>query len=84
MGVHNLHGVAGWFGAIVAVIAIVVCDIADADPLTNLVSAVGVFAISIVFGIVMGFILKVTRGKFPDEHMFSDDADFIKNEEPVE
>jgi len=84
MGVHNLHGVGGWFGAIVAVVMIVISDIAGADPLTNLVSAVGVFAISLAFGIVMGFILKATRGKFPDEHMFSDDADFIKNEEPVE
>jgi len=84
MGVHNLHGVAGWLGAIVAVIMIALGGVAGADPLTNLIAAVGVFAISIVLGIVIGFVLKASRGNFPDEHMFSDDADFIKNEEPVE
>ncbi|AIZ56464.1 Ammonium transporter [Candidatus Methanoplasma termitum] len=84
MGVHNLHGVAGWFGAIVAVIAIPLYGIDGADSLTNLVGAIGVFAISIALGIVIGFVLKLTRGKFPDEHMFSDDADFIKSEKPAE
>jgi len=84
MGVHNLHGVGGWFGAFVAVIMIAATDVPDADALTNLVAAIGVFAISIGLGIVMGFILKFTRGDFPDERMFSDDADFIKSEKPVE
>jgi ammonium transporter Rh len=83
MGVHNLHGVGGWFGAIVAVVIIATGVDVLADPLTNLVAAIGVFVISIVFGIVMGLILKLTRGNYPDENMFSDDVDFIKNEEPV-
>jgi len=89
MGVHNLHGVAGWFGAIVGVIMIIVLGTAAndrvgfvVDPFANLVAAVFVFVVTLVLGIVIGFILKLTRGEFPDEHMFSDDADFIKNEEP--
>jgi len=82
MGVHNLHGVAGWVGAFasITILAIVYSDMDAA--LTNLVAAVAVFALALVLGALVGIILKLTRGKYPDEDMFSDDADFIKSEAP--
>jgi ammonium transporter Rh len=81
MGVHNLHGVAGWIGAIAAVLILAVNATMD-EALTNLVAAVGVFGITLLLGIVVGFVLKLTRGPYPDENMFSDDIDFIRSEEP--
>jgi len=86
MGVHNLHGVAGWVGALSAVIILALSsDVATrlgADPLVNLLAAVLVFFIALGAGILIGLILKLTRGEFTDEHMFSDEADFIRNDEP--
>ncbi|MDR0198620.1 MAG: ammonium transporter [Methanomassiliicoccaceae archaeon] len=87
MGVHNLHGVAGWFGALVGVLLIAM-NASEAEgmgfaALANLTGAIFVFAATLILGILVGLILKLTRGKFPDEKMFSDDADFIKNEAPV-
>jgi ammonium transporter Rh len=84
MGVHNLHGVAGWFGAIVAVVAILwIGGTGSTDQaMANILGAVFVFGVTIISGIVVGLIMKYTRGDFPDECMFSDDADFIKNEAP--
>jgi ammonium transporter Rh len=85
MGVHNLHGMGGWVGAFSGFFLLLfVVEGAGADAaFTNLVAAVFVFVVTLVLGVVMGLILKVTRGSFPDEHMFSDDADFIKNEAPA-
>jgi len=83
MGVHNLHGVAGWVGAIASVIVLAAVHTMD-EALTNLLAAVIVFAMTLVLGIAVGFILKLTRGSYPDENMFSDDVDFIKNEAPPE
>ena len=82
MGVHNLHGVAGWFGAIVGVVMLAVAATME-EALANLFAAIFVFAITLILGMVVGLILKLTRGKFTDEQMFSDDADFIKNEAPA-
>jgi ammonium transporter Rh len=88
MGVHNLHGMAGWVGAFSGffLLLFVVEPAAGVSAVdaafTNLAAAVFAFAGMLVMGIVVGFILKLTRGSFPDEHMFSDDADFIKNEAP--
>ncbi len=42
--------------------------------------AVMIFAISLIGGAITGVIIKLAKGK-PME-MFSDDYDFIKNEEP--
>jgi len=89
MGVHNLHGVAGIFGGVVGIIMILVLgDVASArvgfetSALANVLGLVFAFLIPIAFGIIVGFLMKAMRGDFPDEHMFSDEADFIRNDEP--
>jgi ammonium transporter Rh len=74
MGVHNLHGVGGWLGAITAAVIV--------GSLTNIFAAFAVMVIAIVFGGITGLILRATRGKM--EVMFNDDTDFIKSEEPKE
>jgi len=75
MGVHNLHGVGGWFGAITCA--------AIAAGGVNVVSAVGVFVISLVTGMITGLIIKATRGTMEDSDMFRDDKDFsLWHEEP--
>jgi len=66
MGVHNLHGVGGWFGALVC------AGIAAGS--VNIISAVGVFVISLVTGMISGVILKGTRGRM--DVLFKDDTDF--------
>jgi ammonium transporter Rh len=77
MGVHNLHGVGGWFGAIVC------AGIAAGG--VNIVSAVGVFIISLVTGAITGGIIKATRGRMEDHELFRDDVDFsMWHEEPFE
>ena len=40
--------------------------------------------ITLVGGFIAGIIIRATRGKIPDEDLFSDDADFIKTEAPPE
>ncbi len=74
MGVHNLHGVGGWIGALTAAIIV--------GSGTNVIAAVGVVAITMVTGGITGAILRATRGKIADEDMFEDKADFILNEAP--
>ena len=75
MGVHNLHGVGGWFGAIVCA--------AIAAGGVNIVSAIGVFVISLGTGMITGMIIKATRGKMEDSDLFRDDKDFsMWHEEP--
>ncbi|MDR0508968.1 MAG: ammonium transporter [Candidatus Methanoplasma sp.] len=85
MGVHNLHGVGGWIGMIASVVAMGILDASlYGDAITsNIVSAVFVAVVTLVLGIVIGVVLKLTRGKMPDEDLFSDDVDFIKTEEPA-
>ncbi|MDR2866575.1 MAG: ammonium transporter [Methanomassiliicoccaceae archaeon] len=82
MGVHNLHGVAGWLGAFVGVIALAYNATIE-EAFTNLLAAVGVFIITLVLGMLVGLLIRATRGSFQDDKMFSDDADFIKNDAPA-
>jgi ammonium transporter Rh len=79
MGVHNLHGMAGWTGAFACAIVLFIGGNIDGG-LADIVMAVMIFAISLIGGVVTGVIIRVTKGK-PME-MFSDDYDFIKNEAP--
>jgi ammonium transporter Rh len=79
MGVHNLHGMAGWTGAIACAVVLFISGNMDGG-LANIVMAAIVFAISLVGGAITGVIIRLTKGK-PME-MFSDDYDFIKNEAP--
>ena len=79
MGVHNLHGMAGWTGAFACAIVLMISGNVDGG-LANIVMAVMIFALSLVGGAITGLIIKLAMGK-PME-MFSDDYDFIKNEEP--
>ena len=81
MGVHNLHGVAGWTGAIACAIALVFLGDMNGAA-ANVLLAVIVFCVALVGGLITGFIVKLAKGK-PME-MFSDDYDFIKNEAPEE
>jgi ammonium transporter Rh len=83
MGVHNLHAMGGWVGVVASIICLVAIDQADFIK-DNVISAVGVVAITIITGIVIGLVVKLTRGDVPDEELFSDDVDFIKTEEPTE
>ena len=76
MGVHNLHGVGGWFGAF--------CGAALAAGGVNIVCAIGVFGISLITGMISGLVLKATRGIFEDHQLFRDDTDFSEwHEEPL-
>lgn len=83
MGVHNLHGVGGWIGVFASVIALCALNGFIAESFANIVFAVIVLAIAIGGGILVGLVVKLTRGTMSDEELFSDDADFIKNEEPI-
>lgn len=85
MGVHNLHGIAGWIGAIASIILLAAMSEYGMDfALANLLMAVLVFVIAIAFGAVVGLVVKYTRGTIADEDLFSDDPDFIKNEKPID
>lgn len=74
MGVHNLHGVGGWFGAICVCIVTLSAG--------TLVMAVVTVAITVITGFVIGLVVKMTRGDFPD--ICNDDTDFVRNEAPAE
>lgn len=74
MGVHNLHGVAGWLGAIIAAVIV--------GSFTNIVVAAVVMVGTLIAGAIVGFILKATRGTMSEEFM-DDSNDFIKNEQPA-
>lgn len=72
MGVHNLHGIGGWMGAIF--VSIVVGSVA------SLGIAVIVFLVTLVLGFVVGAIVRLTRGNM--EAICDDDTDFIRTEAP--
>jgi len=76
MGVHNLHGIGGWIGVFASALII--------GSFTNVAVAIAVVAITLALGAVIGIVLRLTGGKVSEEQMFSDDADFIKNEAPSE
>ena len=72
MGVHNLHGVGGWMGAIFVTVIV--------GSAASLVMAALVCVITLVTGAIVGVIVKLTRGKM--DEICNDDPDFIKNEMP--
>lgn len=72
MGVHNLHGVAGWLGALSVCVITLSVD--------NLVFAVIVCALALGTGAITGLVVRFTRGKM--DVLVDDDTDFIKNEAP--
>ena len=82
MGVHNLHGVGGWMGAIFCTIIILASGGSGSEAAATIAMAVIVCVLSIVVGAIVGVIMKVTRGDIED--FATDDVDFIKNEEPAE
>lgn len=73
MGVHNLHGIGGWLGAITVCIVL-----GEAGTLVMAFITVG---ITLVSGALIGVIVKLTRGDM--EVICDDDTDFIKNEAPA-
>jgi len=84
MGVHNLHGVGGWIGMISSVVAMAYLGGYGDYITSNIICAVFVAVVTLVLGIIIGFVLKLTRGKVPDENLFTDDVDFIKTEKPAD
>jgi len=80
MGVHNLHGIGGWIGAVSSAVILLALGAPKAAA-ANITAAAAVFAVTLVLGMVAGFILRLTRGGIMCDHLFSDDAGFIKNEE---
>lgn len=72
MGVHNLHGIAGWFG----VIALLYITL----DLNVLWYPLAMMAVTIPTGFLVGLVLKYTRG--PMEHIVDDRIEFIFNEDP--
>ncbi len=72
MGVHNLHGIGGWMGAIFVTVIV--------GSAASLVMAALVCVITLVTGAIVGVIVKLTRGKM--DEICNDDSDFIKNEMP--
>lgn len=83
MGVHNLHGMAGWVGVFASVILLAVAGTWEAG-VSNLVMALIVVAVTLLCGVAVGLALKYTRGTMEDDQLFNDDVDFIKNEDPAE
>ncbi len=76
MGVHNLHGVPGVWGAVAGAIF--------AAGFINIISLVGVIVISLVTGGITGIVLKATRGEMEQEELFSDNSIFLGwNPDPV-
>jgi ammonium transporter Rh len=69
MGVHNLHGIPGIWGAVAGAIF--------AAGFVNIISLVGVIVISLVTGGITGIILKATRGEMEQKDLFSDDSIFL-------
>jgi len=73
MGVHNLHGVGGWLGALTA--AIVVSGAFSA----NVAAAILVVVIGLGTGAICGGVIRLTR---KEQEWFTDDTDFIDNPAP--
>lgn len=73
MGVHNLHGVGGWMGAIFVTILV--------GSLASLAMAVIVCVLTIITGIIVGVVVRLTRGDM--EKICDDEPDFIRNDELV-
>ena len=74
MGVHNLHGIGGWLGAII--VSIIVGSAA------SIVMAVIVVIVTVVTGAIIGLIVRATRGEM--ELICDDDTDFVRTEKPAD
>lgn len=74
MGVHNLHGVGGWLGAIIVCIT--------AGSIASLAMAGVVVVITLATGFLMGIIIHYTRGEM--DLICDDDTDFVRTEAPAE
>lgn len=72
MGVHNLHGVAGWFG-VIALLFITM-------DLNVLWYPLAMMAVTISTGFLVGLVLRYTRGSM--EHIMDDRIEFVFNEDP--
>lgn len=73
MGVHNLHGMGGWIGAITVSLVV-----GSAASITMAVVAV---IIMVVCGAVIGVVVRFTRGRM--DEICTDQTDFIFNEDPA-
>ncbi len=71
MGVHNLHGVGGWMGAIFVSVIV--------GSVSTFVIAIIVFVVVMVTGFVIGLVVRATRGSMV---ICDDDFDFVKTEAP--
>lgn len=72
MGVHNLHGVGGWMGAIFVTVIV--------GSVASLAMAVIVCILTLVLGMVVGAIVRLTRGNM--DAILDDDTDFVRTEAP--
>lgn len=72
MGVHNLHGMAGWLG----VIALFVMT----KDLSVMMYALSMVAVTVVCGLLVGLVLRYTRGDM--KLLLDDRSEFIFNEDP--
>lgn len=73
MGVHNLHGMAGWLG----VIALFVMS----TEIAVLEYAVLMVVVTFLSGLAIGALLRVTRGRM--DLLMDDRAEFIFSEDPA-
>ena len=71
MGVHNLHGIGGWMGAIFVSVIV--------GSVSTFVIAIIVFVVVMVTGFVIGLVVRATRGSMV---ICDDDFDFVKTEAP--
>jgi len=72
MGVHNLHGMAGWMG--VAALFVMTWEVAVLQYAFLMV------AVTLVCGFAVGLLLRFTRGRM--DLILDDRAEFIFNEDP--
>jgi ammonium transporter Rh len=73
MGVHNLHGMSGWLGALVVCVITLSID--------NLFYAVMTAVLAVGTGVITGLVVRYTRGEMPI--IADDETDFVKNEAPI-
>lgn len=72
MGVHNLHGMSGWLGALAVCVITLTPD--------NIFYAVMTAVLAVGTGVIAGIVVRFTRGDMPV--IADDETDFIKNEAP--
>lgn len=72
MGVHNLHGMSGWLGALSVCVITLSID--------NAFFAVMTAILAVGTGLITGLVVRYTRGDMPV--IADDETDFFKNEAP--